>query len=94
MKTSFKTNKLEINVSWKFRIKPCYETFQNKTTQARTEKIRNRKRRNKLVAPHEGKEETLPRPEVPYVMSILSSRRGNMEVRQALRSAKFSGVTV
>jgi len=75
MKTSFKTNKLEINVSWRFRIKLCYETYQNKTTQARTVKMRNRKRRNKLVAPHEGKEETLIRPEFPYGMYILFSQR-------------------
>jgi hypothetical protein len=59
MKTSFKTNKLEINVSWRFRIKLCYETFQNRTTQARTEKMRNRKRRNKVVAPHDGKRKLL-----------------------------------
>jgi hypothetical protein len=38
-------------------------------------------------------EKTLPRPEVPYGMSILSPRRGNTEVRQALGSVKFSGVT-
>jgi hypothetical protein len=55
--------------------------------------MRNRKRRNKVLAPHEGKEENLLRPKVPYAMFILSSRRGNMEVRQALRSAKFLGVT-
>jgi hypothetical protein len=73
-------NKLEINVSWKFRIKLCYETFQNKTTQARTEKMRNRKRGDKVAAPHEGKEEILPRREFPYAMSFLSSRRGNTEV--------------
>ena len=92
MKTSFKTKKLEINVSWRFRIKLCYETFQNKTTQARREKMNNKKRRNKVAAPHEGKKETLPRPEVSYGMSTLSSRRGNMEVRQALGSSKFLGV--
>jgi len=45
------------------------------------------------VAPHEGKEESIPGPEVPCGMSILSSRRGNMEARQALGSAKFLGVT-
>ena len=45
------------------------------------------------MAPYEGKEETPPRPEFPNGMSTLSSRRGNMEVRQALESAKFSGVT-
>jgi len=55
--------------------------------------MRNRKRRNKVVAPHEGKEETLLRPKVSYGMFILSFRRGNMEVRQALGSAKFLGVT-
>jgi len=55
--------------------------------------VRNRNRRNKVVAPLEGKEETLSRPQVPYGMSILSSRRDNKEVRQALGSAKFSGVT-
>jgi len=66
MKTSFKTNRLEINVSWRFRIRLRYETFQNKSTQARTEKMRNIKRRNKIMTPHEGKGETLPCPEVPY----------------------------
>jgi hypothetical protein len=44
------------------------------------------------MAPHERKGETLPSPEVPYGMSILSSRRGNIEVRQALGSAKILGV--
>jgi len=44
------------------------------------------------MAPQKGKGETLPGPEVPYGMSILSSRRGNMEVRKALGSAKVLGV--
>jgi hypothetical protein len=47
-----------------------------KLPKARREKIRVIKRiRNKVVAHHERKEETLPRSEVSYGMSILSSHR-------------------